>query len=128
MQSTQPVFLHWRFLLVWITSALAVAAIPLDAASAEDRPLNVLFIATDDLNGALGFMGDPVAKTPNIDRLAQSGIAFTRAYCQQPLCNPSRASMLTGLRPDTIEVWDLRADFRDTTGDSQRRLSARRVT
>jgi iduronate 2-sulfatase len=99
--------------LPWFWAALfAATAASLPGATAQPRPPNVLFIATDDLNSALGCLGDPVAKTPHIDRLARSGVLFTRAYCQQPLCNPSRASMLTGLRPDTLRVWDLQTDFR----------------
>jgi iduronate 2-sulfatase len=82
------------------------------AATAAERRPNILFISTDDLNGALGCMGDPIAKTPNLDRLARCGVLFERAYCQQPLCNPSRASMLTGLRPDTLRVYDLATNFR----------------
>lgn len=76
-----------------------------------DKP-NVLFIAVDDLRTALGCYGDSNALTPHIDRLAASATVFQRAYCQQAVCNPSRASLMTGLRPDTIKVWDLKSHFR----------------
>ena len=74
---------------------------------------NVLMIAVDDLRPALGCYGDQTAITPNIDRLAKRGIVLQRAYCQQAVCCPSRLSMLTGLRPDTIRVWDLNTHFRE---------------
>ena len=74
---------------------------------------NVLFIAIDDLRPALRCFGDPVAITPHIDTLARRGVIFNRAYCQLAVCAPSRHSLLTGLRPDTIKVWDLGTHFRE---------------
>ena len=79
---------------------------------AVDKP-NILFIAIDDLAPALRCYGNLIAKTPHIDRLATSGVRFDRAYNQLPLCNPTRASVMTGLRPDTIKVYDLDRHFRD---------------
>lgn len=73
---------------------------------------NILFISVDDLRPDLGCYGNSIIKTPHLDRLASQGIVFTRAYCQQALCNPSRASLMTGLRPDTIKVWDQSTHFR----------------
>ncbi len=97
---------------VALLSSLALLA---GAASAAGP--NVLFIAVDDLGPALGCLGDATARTPHLDRLAASGVLFERAYCQIPLCNPSRASVLTGLRPDRLQVFDLDRHFRDTAAD-----------
>lgn len=92
---------------------LAFALPPALSAATPARP-NVLFIAVDDLRTSLGCYGDPIVKSPNIDRLAQSARRFNRAYCQQAVCGPSRASILTGRLPDNTGVWHNRNLFRTT--------------
>ena len=98
----------------------AIASIVLShaasAADADKRP-NVLMIAVDDLRPDLGCYGHAEAKTPHIDALAQRGMVFRRAYCQQAVCSPSRTSLLTGLRPDATKVYDLVTHFRSTVPD-----------
>ncbi|MDB4743113.1 sulfatase-like hydrolase/transferase [Planctomicrobium sp.] len=87
------------------------------ASENEASKPNVLFIAIDDLRPELGCYGVKEIKTPNMDALADSGVTFNRAYCQLAVCNPSRVSLLTGLRPDSSQVWDLVTRFRDTVPD-----------
>ncbi|MDA9961529.1 sulfatase [Opitutales bacterium] len=83
---------------------------------AASRP-NVLFIAIDDLRPELGCYGSPIAKSPVLDALAADGLRFNRAYCQQAICSPSRASLMTGARPDTIGVVENTAYFRELNPD-----------
>lgn len=83
----------------------------------KDKAMNVLFIAVDDLRPELGCYGINQIKSPNIDRLAQKGTLFNRAYCQQAVCSPSRTSLMTGLRPDATKVFDLQSHFRTTIPD-----------
>lgn len=82
------------------------------------KPVNVLFIAADDLNTDIGCYGNKQVKTPNLDRLAAMGVRFDRAYCQQPLCGPSRASIMSGLRPNTTGFVHLRDDIRKLKPDT----------
>ncbi len=99
-------FLRTPFLLGLAGLLLAGTALPAALNPSQSRRPNVLFIAVDDLNTRIGCYGDPIAKTPNLDRLAQSGVRFERAYCQFPLCSPSRTSLLFGRYPTTTECID----------------------
>ena len=83
----------------------------------DDRP-NILFIAVDDLRPAMGSYGDSFAVTPHMDKLATRSLQFNRAYCQVAVCNPSRASLMTGMRPDKLGVWTLPIHFREAKPDA----------
>ena len=96
--------------LVSIAFSMLIAS-PLLAQQAK-KP-NVLFIAVDDLKPVLGCYGDKIIKTPNIDRLAKMGTVFLNNYCQQAVCGPTRASILTGMRPDVTKIRDLHTKMRD---------------
>jgi iduronate 2-sulfatase len=108
----------WVFgsLGTWVFGYLGTWAISPFAFAATQQP-HILFIAIDDLRPELGCYGSPIAKSPNLDRLAADGLLFNRAYCQQAICSPSRASLMTGARPDTIGVVENRAYFRDLNPD-----------
>ena len=90
-----------RTLCIWLLTLVTLAA-----AEPGKKP-NILFIPIDDLNHWVGFLGrNPQAKTPNIDRLAKLGVAFSQAYCTAPSCNPSRASLMSGLRPSSTGCYE----------------------
>ena len=88
-----------------------------DVFSQTKKKPNVLFIAIDDLKPILGCYGNKLVKTPNIDRLAKMGTVFMKNYCQQAVCGPTRASIMTGMRPDYTKVWDLKTKMRDMNPD-----------
>lgn len=84
--------------------------------AADTRP-NVLFIASDDMRPQLGCYGDPIVKSPNIDRLAARGMVFERSFVQQALCSPSRISMLSGRYPATTTIFEIGRPLRATMPD-----------
>ncbi|MEM9015995.1 MAG: sulfatase-like hydrolase/transferase [Verrucomicrobiota bacterium] len=103
----------WVLRTVFALSFLALSGF----GQSTDQP-NVLFIAIDDLRPELGCYGSRDAISPHIDRLAAEGVRFDSAHCQIAVCNPSRVSVLTGLRPDTSKVWTLDVRFRETVPDA----------
>ena len=114
-------------------SAVVVAVLASGSGFAAEPPKkpNVLFIAVDDLNHWVGHLGrNKQAKTPNIDRLAKMGVTFTRAYCAAPVCNPSRAALMSGLRPGTTGVYDNGQDWKPVIAegaDAHHAVPERRV-
>lgn len=94
----------------------AIPAISQDIQKAPKRP-NILFIAVDDLKPVLGCYGDKLIRTPNIDRIAKNGTVFLNNQCQQAVSAPTRASLLTGKRPDYTKIWDLKTFIRDMNPD-----------
>lgn len=104
-------------LQVLVLLASLILTNPSETSAAEPRKKNVLFIVSDDLNNLLGCYGDPQAKTPNIDKLAQRGVRFDRSYCAFPLCGPSRNSLLTGLYPNSTGIFANALIFRQTIPD-----------
>ncbi|TFH50369.1 MAG: iduronate-2-sulfatase [Bacteroidia bacterium] len=99
------------------SSSCAEASQKKPAKSTEGKPMNVLFFVSDDMRPNLGCYGDKYAVTPNIDRMAAEGVVFSHAYCQQAVSNPSRTSLLTGLRPDETGVINLETHFRTKLPD-----------
>ena len=95
-----------------LLATLLLAGILAGDAVANEKQPNILFIAIDDLRPELGCYGSAIVKTPNLDKLAADGLLFNRAYCQQAICCPSRSSLMTGARPDTIGVIENSAYFR----------------
>jgi iduronate 2-sulfatase len=89
-----------------------------DAAAPPTRKPNVLLVVFDDLNTRLGCYGDPLAKSPHLDRLAARGTVFRRAFCQQSICGPSRASFLSGRRPDALGIWSMTRFLHDLHPDA----------
>lgn len=102
----------WRILSGLV--ALCWLSVGLDVLADEPQRPNVLFIISDDLNNTIGCYGSSLVETPNIDRLAARGVRFDRAYCQFPLCGPSRNSMLTGLHPNSTGIHFNSQIFRQT--------------
>jgi len=83
---------------------------------ADDRP-NILFVAVDDLRPELGCYGSPIAVSPHLDQLAREGLLFERAYCQQAICRPSRASLMTGARPESTGLFHNYVSLRELQPD-----------
>lgn len=101
----------WYFLALGLLTSGHLFAV-------ESPKPNVLLICVDDLKPAIGCYGDEMAKTPNIDALGQRAVVFERAYCNQAVCAPSRNALMTSLRPQTLGIYDLATNFRQSRPDA----------
>ena len=116
IQQILPGVLGLSFLVLMAVSPTELPQRKGSPSAAPGKPY-VLMIPVEDLNNNLGCYGHPLVQSPNIDKLARRGVRFDRAYCQFPLCSPSRTALLTGLRPDASQVYDLATHFRTTVPD-----------
>jgi len=116
-KATNSEILLSSFLILSGLNGFAQGARHSATASAQSENSNVLIFLVDDLRADLGCYGNEVVKSPHIDALSQSGVLFENAYCQQAICAPSRMSLLSGLRPETFEIYDLNTPFRSVHDD-----------
>ena len=107
-----------KFAILCVCLAIALSLNTSNAAEIKKDSYNVLFLIADDLGTQLSCYGHPLVKSPNIDRLAAQGVRFERAYCQFPLCSPSRTSMLTGRHPDATRILGNGNHFRNVVNNT----------
>jgi iduronate 2-sulfatase len=103
---------NYYFKLASLLFLLAISTVVFAQKKPTRKP-NILFIAVDDLKPLLGCYGNTLVKTPSIDRLAKMATVFNKNYCQQAICGPTRASIMTGTRPDVTKIWNLTTQMRD---------------
>lgn len=103
---------NYYFKLASLLFLLAISTVVIAQKKPTSKP-NILFIAVDDLKPLLGCYGNTLVKTPNIDRLSKMATVFNKNYCQQAICGPTRASIMTGTRPDVTKIWNLTTQMRD---------------
>ena len=106
-------FRNTHFKTILLLTCISLLSIGCSKTEKKVSKPNVLFISIDDLRPSLGVYGDSIVVTPNIDEFAREGITFTNSYCQAAVCAPSRASLMTGIRPDSTRVWHLGDKFRE---------------
>lgn len=99
-----------------LTLLSIITALNIGLSFGQEQP-NVLIFLVDDLRNDLGCYGNTIVKSPNIDKLAKNGVVFNKAYCQQAICAPSRMSILTGMRPENIRIYDIFSPMRKTRKD-----------
>jgi len=109
--------MNTKFIKILSVLCLLVISNGIIAQQKKSNKPNILFIAVDDLKPILGCYGNTLIKTPNIDRLAKISTVFNKNYCQQAICGPTRASIMTGTRPDVTQVWNLTTQMRDVNPD-----------